>query len=106
MEVGDLVYLGQQLTRLGRMAMHANSPDLQAAEAMVVSELLEKRYSTITELVGRTGYAQSRVSKAVAVLRSQGIVGTRTDTDDRRRSVVYLVDADRRAGSSQHECDD
>jgi DNA-binding MarR family transcriptional regulator len=100
-ELDDLVYLGQQLVRLGRLAMHETRPDLQAAESMVIGELLQQRFSTITELAARTGYAQSRISKAVAVLREQGLVGTRIDQADRRRSVVYLLDSAEGAASRE-----
>ncbi|WP_338179211.1 helix-turn-helix domain-containing protein [Jatrophihabitans sp.] len=92
MEIDDLVFLGQQLVRLGRVATHEGRPDLQAAESMVVGHLLERRFSSITELATSTGYAQSRISKAVSVLKERGLVATRSDPADGRRSVVYLVD--------------
>ncbi|MDP9091628.1 MAG: MarR family winged helix-turn-helix transcriptional regulator [Actinomycetota bacterium] len=101
MELDDLVYLGQQLVRAGRMAMHETRPNLQAAESAVIGELLAQRFSTITELASRTGYAQSRISKAVAALREQGLVGTRVDQADRRRSVVYLLDSAEEAASRE-----
>jgi len=93
MDSDDLVFLGQQFVRLGRMATHESRPELKAAESLVVGELLERRFSTITELAASTGYAQSRISKAVATLRDLGMVGTRSDPEDGRRSVVYLTDA-------------
>ena len=107
-EIDDLVFLGQQLVRLGRVATHEGRPDLQAAESMVVGQLLERRFSSITELAASTGYAQSRISKAVAVLKERGLVATRNDPADGRRSVVYLVDsaageAGRAAGISGDE---
>ena len=97
----DLVFLGQQFVRLGRMATHESRPEFKAAESLVVGELLDRRFSTITELAASTGYAQSRISKAVATLREIGMVGTRSDPSDGRRSVVYLVDAS--AGQARRE---
>jgi DNA-binding MarR family transcriptional regulator len=98
-EIDDLVFLGQQLVRMGRLATHDGRPCLQSAESMVVGQLLERRFSSITELAAATGYAQSRISKAVASLKEGGLVATRSDPDDGRRSVVYLVDA--AAGQAQ-----
>ena len=92
MEIDDLVFLGQQLVRLGRVASHDGRPDLATPESMVIGQLLERRFSGITELAASTGYAQSRISKAVAVLKDRGLVATRSDPADGRRSVVYLLD--------------
>lgn len=100
MQGADLVYVGQQLVKAGRLALHSARPGLQTADSIVVADLLDRRFSTVTEIAQRTGYAQSRVSKAVATLRDQGLVRTRIDPADRRRSVVYLVDQGSETGEA------
>ena len=92
MEISDLIYLGQRLVKIGQIALHDATPGLQTAESMVIAELSEHRASTISDLAQRTGYAQSRISTAVASLRERGWVNTRMDPTDGRRTVAYMVE--------------
>ena len=55
-------------------------------------DLLDHGPSTITELAERTGYAQSRVSSAVAGLCERSWTQTRSDPADGRRTIVHVPD--------------
>jgi MarR family 2-MHQ and catechol resistance regulon transcriptional repressor len=96
MKTADLVWLGQRLADMGRLEMRASAPGVPTAEYIVMRELLGGPPSTITTLASRTGYAQSRVSTAVAGLVSRGWAQTRSDPADGRRTVVSVPDDIRR----------
>lgn len=103
MQLNDLIYLGRRLAQTGQLAMHEDTPDLVGAEPRVLADLLDRRFSTVTEISQRTGYTQGRVSTAVATLRDAGLVGTRPDTQDRRKTVVFAtLLADEHAGPLRH----
>lgn len=103
MQLNDLIYLGRRLAQAGQLAMHEDTPDLVGAEPRVLADLLDRRFSTVTEISHRTGYTQGRVSTAVATLRDAGLVGTRPDTKDRRKTVVFAtLLADEHAGPLRH----
>jgi MarR family 2-MHQ and catechol resistance regulon transcriptional repressor len=61
-----------------------------------MGDLLDNPPSTITALADRTGYAQSRVSTAVASMVKRGWAQTRSDPDDGRRTLVFVPDRIRR----------
>ena len=90
-QLNDLIYLGRRLAQVGQLAMHEDTPDLVGAEPRVLADLMDRRFSTVTEISQRTGYTQGRISTAVATLRDAGLVGTRPDTSDRRRTVVFAT---------------
>jgi DNA-binding MarR family transcriptional regulator len=102
-QLNDLIYLGRRLAQAGQLAMHEDTPDLIGAEPRVLADLLDRRFSTVTEISQRTGYTQGRVSTAVAKLREAGLVGARPDTNDRRRTVVFAtLLADEHAAPLRH----
>ncbi len=90
MKTVDLVWLGQRLADIGRLEMQAYAPGVAAAELIIMGDLLDSPPSTITALAERTGYAQSRVSTAVAGLVSRGWAEVSSDPGDGRRTLVTV----------------
>src|ERR1700676_4284056 len=88
--VRDLIWLGQRLVEAGRVDIRELAPGVPTAELVVMYDLLDHGPSTITELTERTGYAQSRVSTAVAGLAERHWGETRSDPADRRRTIVHV----------------
>ena len=86
----DLIWLGQRLADAGRSEIRASAPDVPTAELVLMGDLLTNSPSTVTSLAERTGYAQSRVSTAVAGMVERGWARTRSDPEDGRRTVVYV----------------
>jgi MarR family transcriptional regulator, 2-MHQ and catechol-resistance regulon repressor len=102
MRVKDLIWLGQRLAEAGQLDVQGLAPGVPTAELLVMYELLEEGPSSITELAERTGYAQSRVSAAVAGLRDREWIGTRRDPADGRRTIAYVpADSGRRASRTR-----
>src|ERR1700749_3376551 len=62
--VVELIWLGQQLTEIGRSQLQANAPGVPRHELVVMADLIENAPSTITDIAQRPGYVQSRVSAA------------------------------------------
>jgi DNA-binding MarR family transcriptional regulator len=89
-KVVELIWLGQQLTEVGRAQLQANAPGVPRHELVVMADLIENAPSTITDIAQRTGYVQSRVSAAVASLAERGWVRTEADPSDGRRTVVVV----------------
>jgi DNA-binding MarR family transcriptional regulator len=85
----DLYVLGRALTRLAEDAMRGpGAPDVPSGLRLVLSDLGEHPDSSIGELTARTGLPQSYVSSCVARLRGRGVVETRVDPADRRRTLA------------------
>src|SRR3954467_3618797 len=82
MRTVDLIWLGERLAQTGRLDMRAQQPGVPAIEFVVMRHLVDGPPSTITSLVSRTGYAQSRVSTAVASLVERGWAQTESDPSD------------------------
>jgi len=96
MKTADLIWLGQRLAEAGRSEMRAHAADVPTAELLIMGDLLDNPPSTITALAERTGYAQSRVSTAVASMVKRGWAQTRSDPTDGRRTLVFVPDRVRR----------
>ena len=88
MKIADLIWLGERLADTGRQEMRTREPGVPSAEFVIMRHLLENSPSTITALVDRTGYAQSRVSTLVASLVDRGWAQTTSDPTDGRRTLV------------------
>jgi MarR family transcriptional regulator, 2-MHQ and catechol-resistance regulon repressor len=95
-KIGDLIWLGQRLADAGRTEISAHAPDVPTAELILMGDLLNHPPSTITALAERTGYAQSRVSTAVAGVVERGWAQTRSDPADGRRTLVFVPERVRR----------
>src|ERR1700733_6538098 len=102
MKVGDLIWLGQRLADAGRAEIRANAPDVPTAELILMGDLLRSPPSPITSITERTGYAQSRVSTAVAGMVARGWAQTRSDPSDGRRTLVSVPD-DVRAEADKYQ---
>ena len=96
MKLTDLIWLGQRLAEAGRTEMRAHAAGVPTAELLIMGDLLDNPPSTITALAERTGYAQSRVSTAVASMVERGWAQTRSDPNDGRRTLVFVPDRVRR----------
>ena len=85
----ELFLLGRRLMKIGVAAIPSSGfRDLPASVRMVLVDALENPGSTIGQIVERTGFPQSHVSAAVARLREDGVLTTKVDPVDRRRTLV------------------
>src|SRR3954454_20430591 len=96
----DLIWLGERLADTGRLEMRTQQPGVPTIEFVVMRHLIETGLTTITSLVSRTGYAQSRVSAAVASLVERGWAQTQSDPSDGRRTLVSAPDHIRQAADN------
>ncbi len=89
MDALDLFQLGRWLTRLGEEAMRpfGGSPS-RPGRRLVLIDVLAFPDSSVGEIAARTGLPQSYVSGMVAKLCDVGILETRADPADRRRTLV------------------
>lgn len=89
MDALDLFQLGRWLTRLGEEAMRplGGSPS-RPGRRLVLMDALAFPDSSVGEIATRTGLPQSYVSGMVAKLCDLGILETRADPADRRRTLV------------------
>lgn len=91
--------LGKMLVAMSRQAdlLPQDSAHTNAAERLVLGDVVLFPGSTIREIVKRTGFTQGYVSKCVADLVERGLLTTANDQDDRRRTLASpsadLVDA-------------
>ena len=67
-------------------------PDLPKGPSLVLKDVFGHPGAAITEIAERTVLPQSYVSESVARLREQGVVATRFDPADRRRTLATLTE--------------
>jgi DNA-binding MarR family transcriptional regulator len=91
MEMSDLYQLGRRLAELAYDGMGGGELDLTPSEFLVLRDLFMNGQSSITDTVGRTGLAQSRVSTSVAKLRGRGWVETGPDPADGRKTLAAVT---------------
>jgi DNA-binding MarR family transcriptional regulator len=101
MELNHLICVGRRLTQSGHLAARLTFPGLVGAESVVLADLLGQRFSTVTEIAQRIGYTQGRVSTAVAALREAGLVGSRVDEKDGRKTVLFASELGSSLGEDQ-----
>jgi MarR family 2-MHQ and catechol resistance regulon transcriptional repressor len=89
--MSDLYQLGRRLTEIANRGMGAPELDISPSEFMVLRDLVMNGRSSITDSVGRTGLAQSRVSTSVKALAERGWVVTLSDPDDGRRTLAEVT---------------
>lgn len=88
----ELIQLGRQLTKIGEESLRGSSmPALPNGPSLVLKDVFANRDSSISEIAARTALPQSYVSDSVASLERQGFVETRTDSNDRRRTLVSVT---------------
>ncbi|MCX9189901.1 MarR family transcriptional regulator [Carbonactinospora thermoautotrophica] len=93
MNARELLLLGRKLVDIAMSELRdTTDPRLSSGEVAVVADVLQHPDSTIGEITARTGFAQSRVSTAVARLRALGALETVPDPADRRRTLVRPPD--------------
>ena len=61
-----------------------------AAEALVAMDIFEHSPTTVSEIVARTGVAQSQVSMIAAGLHDGGVVARKRDPSDGRRMLLTV----------------
>jgi hypothetical protein len=76
--------------RLEEAMRGGQAPPPPAGHALVLREVLAHPGSSVTDITGRTGLAQSIVSKAIARFQDQGIVEVETDPADGRRTLARV----------------
>jgi DNA-binding MarR family transcriptional regulator len=85
----ELFLLGRRLMKLGERAVSSGRfRGLPTSVQSVLVDLFEHPDTAISDIVLRTGLPQSHVSASVARLREVGVIETRTDPNDRRRTLV------------------
>ncbi len=91
MDAGDLHRLVRTLRRIAVEA--TTSPDEAAgvADIEVGEDLFRNAPTTVSQIVQRTGLAQSQVSRTVASMKDAGLVTARPDPTDGRRTVLTLA---------------
>ncbi|MFI5719296.1 MarR family transcriptional regulator [Nocardia sp. NPDC051750] len=81
--------LGRRLVELSRQVqLEPGDVRPSPAEGLIITDVMFHSNSTVGDVVARTGYAQSYVSKCVASLVERGLLVTSTDESDRRRTVI------------------
>lgn len=89
MERQELHRLGRRLIELSRhVELHSGDVRPKPAAELVLADVMFHPGSTMTDVVQRTGFTQSYVSKLVGELVEQGALSTRADESDRRRTLV------------------
>ncbi len=78
--------------------MHHFSEQIRA----FVFELLSEKPRTQAELIGETHANPSGMSKMIDVLEKKGYVERKIDPDDRRRVIVTITEAGRKANRHRH----
>lgn len=91
MDAGQLHELARELRRI---ASHATSRRGDSkgtpGQLAIATDLATHGPSTISQIVGRTGLAQSYVSKVTATLVKEGIAHSSSDPQDGRKTVISL----------------
>jgi DNA-binding MarR family transcriptional regulator len=97
MDALELIQLGRQLTKIGEEALRGSRQQtLPNGPSLVLREAFAHRDSSISEIAQRTALPQSYVSESVAALAQQGMLETRVDPADRRRTLVRVTAQHRR----------
>lgn len=106
MRAADLHRLARLLREIALQATGNTGPDrVNAGELAVLEDIARHPGSTIGDVTGRTGLAQSLVSRIVRGAADEGALVVEPDQQDRRRVRISLSDRTRaaildRAGNS------
>jgi len=82
-----------------------SDPVLPEADGVIIDLIVEHPGGSIGEITARAGFAQSYVSASVTRMRESGWVHTSSDPGDRRRTLVWPVEAMRVAIVGREERD-
>jgi len=86
----ELIWLGQRIAEVGRQQLQVSAPDVPTAELVVMYDLIDNTPSSIKDIARRTGYAQSRISVAVASLAEKAWIQIEADPSDARRTIAVI----------------
>ena len=88
---GQLHRLPRLLRQVAQLATeNAGDRPIAASTLAVVEDVSEHPDASIVDIVGRTGLAQSLVSRTVEQLRQKGVLIVAPDTADGRRTLVRV----------------
>jgi DNA-binding MarR family transcriptional regulator len=88
----DLYVLARRLLKVGESAIPAAGIHrLPTSVQLVLMDVSDHPDTSISEIVHRVGFPQSLVSGAVKRMELGGALVTRTDPDDRRRTLVRVA---------------
>jgi DNA-binding MarR family transcriptional regulator len=92
-DIARLHRLGRRLLEISRQGS-GEPGDLAVTmgEAAVLEDVVANPDSPVGEIAARIGFAQSHVSVSVARLKERGLVATRADPGDARRTRVRATD--------------
>lgn len=98
MRAADLHRLARLLREIALQATGNTGPDrVNAGELAVLEDIARHPGSTIGDVTGRTGLAQSLVSRIVRGAADEGALVVEPDQQDRRRVRISLSDRTRAA---------
>lgn len=91
MHASQLHKLARQLREIA-LATTGNTGDecISAGALAIIEDVASHPATSVGEIAGRTGLAQSLVSRTVATMREAGVFATAPDAADRRRSLVSI----------------
>ncbi|MEV4550662.1 MarR family transcriptional regulator [Nonomuraea wenchangensis] len=93
MNIARMRRLGRRLVELARATENETDGQvLTPGEEAVFVDVLRHPDSAVREIQARTGFAQSHVSASVARMRERGVLETRPDPADGRRTQVRVAD--------------
>lgn len=93
----ELIQLGRALVKIGEHALRGGRTSaLPNGPSLVLRDVFAHPDSPINAICDRTALPQSYVSESVARLRDQGLLATRTDPADKRRTLVRVSGPHRR----------
>ena len=97
MDALELIQLGRELTKIGEEALRGSkTASLPNGPSLVLRDVFANRDSAISEIANRTALPQSYVSESVANLKKRGLLETRVDAQDKRRTLVRVSSQHRR----------
>src|SRR5580692_7622023 len=92
MNTGELFILGRRLMKVAEDHLPMGPKGrVNTTSRLILIDVAANSGTSISEIVHRTGFPQSLVSSTVAKLKEIGVVDTRADTTDRRRTLVTVT---------------
>lgn len=91
MDGAGLHSLSRAIRRLAILTTSDPAEEVGPAEVLVGTDLFTHPATTVSEIVQRTGMAQSQVSAIVAQMRDAGMIVARRDPADRRRTLLEVT---------------
>ena len=105
MHAHELYQVGRTLIDASRRAQAADKQSMSMSESLVLGDLLTHHQSSISEIVVRTGIAQSRVSVCIQSLAKRGWVLTASDPTDGRKTLARVTEHVQQKGKKRRAND-